>query len=98
MLLKDMSSPQIDALDRASTVVLYPVGPSTPCPSFPGLHHGWGGVALTVPLLLARSASVEQPSLHLPVFVDSMICEEVAARTHARIPEQVLVLPTQHIG
>ena len=45
-----------------------------------------------------RSASVEQHSLHLPVFVDSMICEEVAARTHARIPEQVLVLPTQHIG
>ncbi len=48
--------------------------------------------------LLARPASVEQHSLHLPVFVDSMICEEVAARTHARIPEQVLVLPTQHIG
>ena len=98
MLLKDMSSPQIDALDRASTVVLYPVGPSTPCPSFPvSIMGGVGFLSLTVPLL-AHSASVEQHSLHLPVFVDSMICEEVAARTHARIPEQVLVLPTQHIG
>ena len=56
---------------------------------------GWG---LSHRAVLARSASVEQHSLHLPVFVDSMICEEVAARTHARIPEQVLVLPTQHIG
>ena len=97
MLLKDMSSPQIDALDRASTVVLYPVGPSTPCPAFfPRSSHGWGGVSHRA--AAAWSASVEQHSLHLPVFVDSMICEEVAARTHARIPEQVLVLPTQHIG
>ena len=68
MILKDMSPPDVDALDREKTVVLYPV------------------------------ASCEQHSLHLPVYVDSMICEEVAARVHALVPEAVLVLPGQYLG
>jgi creatinine amidohydrolase len=68
VLLKYMTSPEVDAMDRANTVVLFPM------------------------------ASCEQHSLHLPVFVDSMICEEVAQRVSARVPNDVLVLPTQFLG
>eukprot|EP01052_Picozoa_sp_SAG31_P001627 SAG31_NODE_55_length_29938_cov_9.154027_17_plen_94_part_00 len=68
MLLKDMSSPEIDALDRDKTVVLFPV------------------------------ASCEQHSLHLPVYVDSMICEEIATRVSDRLTDDVLVLPVQYLG
>ena len=51
------------------------------------------GVVVLFPI-----ASCEQHSLHLPVFVDSMICEAVAHRTSERIPNDVLVLPTQFLG
>ena len=49
-------------------------------------------------VVLLPVASCEQPSLHLPVFTDSLIGGEVARRTHERIPNDVLVLPVQWLG
>ncbi len=43
-------------------------------------------------------ASCEQHSLHLPVFTDSLIGQEVARRVHERMPDEVLVLPVQWLG
>ena len=49
-------------------------------------------------VVVAPLASVEQHSLHLPVFTDSLIAEEVARRLEARIPDEVLVLPVMWFG
>ena len=49
-------------------------------------------------VVVAPTASCEQHSLHLPVFTDSFIGEEIARRVHERIPEDVLVLPVQWLG
>ena len=49
-------------------------------------------------VVLMPVASCEQHSLHLPVFTDSMIGEEVARRVHGLVPEEVLVLPVQWLG
>ena len=57
---------------------------------------GVGSLCLTVPLL-ARPASVEQHSLHLPVFVDTMISNAVTAGVHEAIPDDCLVLPCQYL-
>ena len=46
-------------------------------------------------VVLMPVASCEQHSLHLPVFTDSMIGEEVARRVHVLAPDDVLVLPVQ---
>ena len=40
-------------------------------------------------------ASCEQHSLHLPVFVDTMINDAVTRGVHEKLPDDVLVLPTQ---
>ena len=49
-------------------------------------------------LVLIPVASCEQHSLHLPVFTDSLIGQEVARRVHERCPDDVLVLPVQWLG
>ena len=49
-------------------------------------------------VVVAPFASCEQHSLHLPVFTDSFIGEEIARRVHERIPDDVLVLPVQWLG
>lgn len=49
-------------------------------------------------VVLMPVASCEQHSLHLPVFTDSMIGEEVARRVHELAPDDVLVLPVQWLG
>ena len=49
-------------------------------------------------VVLIPVASCEQHSLHLPVWTDSFIGQEVARRVHERIPEDVLVLPVQWLG
>lgn len=50
-------------------------------------------VVVTIPV-----ASCEQHSLHLPVWTDSYIGQEVARRVHEKVPEDVLVLPVQWLG
>ena len=47
-------------------------------------------------LLLLPPPSAD--SLHLPVFVDTMISNAVSAGVHAAIPDDVLVLPCQYLG
>ena len=49
-------------------------------------------------VVLMPVASCEQHSLHLPVFTDSMIGEEVARRVDVLVPDDVLVLPVQWLG
>ena len=49
-------------------------------------------------VVLIPVASCEQHSLHLPVFTDSLIGQEVARRVHERCPDDVLVLPMQWLG
>ena len=49
-------------------------------------------------VVLMPLASCEQHSLHLPVWTDSFIGQEVARRVHETIPEEVLVLPVQWLG
>jgi len=49
-------------------------------------------------VVLIPVASCEQHSLHLPVFTDSMIGEEIARRVHERVPDKVLILPVQWLG
>ena len=46
-------------------------------------------------VVLIPVASCEQHSLHLPVWTDSFIGQDVARRVHEKIPEDVLVLPVQ---
>ena len=49
-------------------------------------------------VVLIPVASCEQHSLHLPVWTDSFIGQEVARRVHESIPDDVLVLPVQWLG
>ena len=49
-------------------------------------------------VVLIPVASCEQHSLHLPVWTDSYIGQEVARRIHERGPDDVLVLPVQWLG
>lgn len=49
-------------------------------------------------VVLIPVASCEQHSLHLPVWTDSFIGQDVARRVHEKIPGDVLVLPVQWLG
>lgn len=49
-------------------------------------------------VVLIPVASCEQHSLHLPVWTDSFIGQEVARRVHEKVPDDVLVLPVQWLG
>ena len=49
-------------------------------------------------VVLIPVASCEQHSLHLPVWTDSFIGQDVARRVHEKVPEDVLVLPVQWLG
>ena len=41
---------------------------------------------------------LQQHSLHLPVWTDSFIGQEVARRVHEKVPDDALVLPVQWMG
>jgi len=47
---------------------------------------------------LVPFGSVEQHSLHLPLGTDSIIAETIARRLEARLPSQVLLLPSVWLG
>ena len=49
-------------------------------------------------VVLIPVASCEQHSLHLPVWTDSFIGQDVARRVHEKIPDDVIVLPVQWLG
>lgn len=49
-------------------------------------------------VVLYPVASCEQHSLHLPVFVDTMISDYVCSGVSDRCGDDVLVLPCQHLG
>ena len=49
-------------------------------------------------VILIPVASCEQHSLHLPVWTDSFIGQDVARRVHEKVPDDVLVLPVQWLG
>ena len=68
MKLAHLTWPEVDALDRARTVVLLPTG------------------------------SLEQHGPHLPLFTDSLLVTAVAESVEAKLPEQVLLLPTLWLG
>ena len=49
-------------------------------------------------LLLLLPLPPSPDSLHLPVFVDTMISNAISAGVHDTIPDDVLVLPCQYLG
>jgi creatinine amidohydrolase len=49
-------------------------------------------------VVLAPIAACEQHSRHLPTFTDTILVTGVAEGVEARLPEQVLLLPTQWLG
>lgn len=49
-------------------------------------------------LVLAPIAACEQHSLHLPAFTDTILATAVAEGVEQRLPEQVVLLPTQWFG
>jgi creatinine amidohydrolase len=49
-------------------------------------------------VILAPIAACEQHSLHLPTFTDTILVTAVAEGVEAKMPQQVLLLPTQWIG
>ncbi len=49
-------------------------------------------------IVLAPIAACEQHSLHLPTFTDTILVTAVAEGVEGRLPEQVLLLPTQWMG
>ncbi len=49
-------------------------------------------------VVLIPVAACEQHSLHLPVYTDSMVAEQIGRRVHEQIPDDVLVLPVQWLG
>jgi len=49
-------------------------------------------------VVVAPIAACEQHSLHLPVFTDTLLVTAVADEAEKRLPEQMLLLPTQWFG
>ncbi len=49
-------------------------------------------------VLVCPIAALEQHSRHLPFFTDSILCEAVGIRLEARLPDDILLLPTQWLG
>src|SRR5947208_752248 len=49
-------------------------------------------------LVLAPIAACEQHSLHLPTFTDTILVTAVAEGVEQRLPDRVLLLPTQWLG
>src|SRR5690242_7762874 len=49
-------------------------------------------------VLVAPIAACEQHSRHLPTFTDTILVTAVAEGVEARLPQQVLLLPTQWLG
>jgi creatinine amidohydrolase len=49
-------------------------------------------------LVLAPIAACEQHSLHLPTFTDTVLVTAVAEGVEQRMPQEVLLLPTQWMG
>src|SRR5437762_3488408 len=49
-------------------------------------------------LILAPIAACEQHSRHLPTFTDTILVTAVAEGVEQRLPQQVLLLPTQWMG
>jgi creatinine amidohydrolase len=49
-------------------------------------------------LVLAPIAACEQHSLHLPTFTDTLLVTAVAEGVEQRLPDRVLLLPTQWFG
>src|SRR5712692_2445801 len=49
-------------------------------------------------LVLAPIAACEQHSLHLPTFTDTLLVTAVAEGVEKRLPQRVLLLPTQWFG
>lgn len=49
-------------------------------------------------VVLAPYAACEQHGLHLPFFVDTLLCTAVAEGVERNLPDQVLLLPTQWLG
>jgi creatinine amidohydrolase len=49
-------------------------------------------------LVLAPIAACEQHSLHLPTFTDTILVTAVAEGVEQKLPERLLLLPTQWIG
>ncbi|WP_050785905.1 creatininase family protein [Pedosphaera parvula] len=43
-------------------------------------------------------AALEQHSRHLPFFTDSILCDGVASRLEAALPNEILLLPVQWLG
>ena len=62
--------------------------------TFPRLRE----VARDQTLILAPIAACEQLSHHLPTFTDTVLVTGVAEGVERRLPEQVLLLPTQWFG
>lgn len=49
-------------------------------------------------VLLAPYAACEQHGPHLPFFVDTLLCTAVAEGVERKLPDRVLLLPTQWLG
>jgi len=49
-------------------------------------------------VILYPIAALEQHSRHLPFFTDSILCDAVASRVEAGLPQDVLLLPLQWLG
>ena len=49
-------------------------------------------------VVVAPIAACEQHSLHLPTFTDTLLVTAVAETAEQRIPEEMLLLPTQWFG
>ncbi len=49
-------------------------------------------------LIVAPIAACEQHSLHLPTFTDTLLVTAVAEGVEARMPQQIILLPTQWMG
>jgi creatinine amidohydrolase len=55
-------------------------------------------VARDATVVVAPIAACEQHSLHLPTFTDTILVTAVAEGVEQKLPEQVLLLPTQWMG
>lgn len=49
-------------------------------------------------VVIAPVAACEQHSRHLPVFTDTILCTAVAEEVEAKMPKEVLLLPTMWLG